>query len=181
MQNSPNAQIQSLVLRKLRALSQQTPRTPHLDAEINICLDSCIYRIGSSGSERKAILDILYKGFINRHLPNNYRFILWSSLHTEHRPADHWWEFLQSELMREAYQRFLDEQGPSIAFKGKQILRCAQGILAKKREIEASGQLFDQLIKELRTVMSPAQFALLFLFTERATPKRELQIFDDRV
>lgn len=44
------------------------------DSEINICLDSCVYRIGASGSERKAILDILYSGLINRNLPNIYRY-----------------------------------------------------------------------------------------------------------
>jgi hypothetical protein len=54
---------------------------------------------------------------------------------------------MQSELMKESYNRFLDERGDGIAFKGREILRCAKGILAKKREIEASGQLFDQLIK----------------------------------
>lgn len=181
MQHSHNAQTQSLVTRKLRSLSQPAPRSPHLDAEINICLDSCIYRIGASGSERRAILDILYKGFINRNLPNIYRFILWLSLHGDERPQDAWWGFIYSDLIRDNYGRFVEECGPGIAFKGRQILRCAQGILNKKREIEASGHLFDQLIKELREVLSPAQFAQLFLFAERATPKRELQLFEDEV
>lgn len=69
-----------MVIRKLNALAHARPNSQN-DAEINICLDSCIYRIGASGSERMAILDILYKGFINRNLPNIYRFLLWASMH----------------------------------------------------------------------------------------------------
>lgn len=148
IKSSNNAQIQSIVIRKLKALSNPpTPRGAQTDAEINICLDSCIYRIGSSGSERKAILDILYKGFINRNLPNIYRFILWSSLHGFDRNCvDNWWELMQSDLMKDSFNRFLDEQGDGIAFKGREILRCARDILKKKKEIESSGQLFDRLI-----------------------------------
>ncbi len=75
-----------------------------IDTEINICLDSCIYRIGASGSERKAILDILYKGFINRNLPNNYRFLLWAAIHRfeiygNDKNTGNWWEFIKSDLM----------------------------------------------------------------------------------
>ncbi len=67
------------MIKKLKNLCQ-SECSPGVNTEINICLDSCIYRIGASGSERRAILDILYKGFINRNLPNNYRFILWYSI-----------------------------------------------------------------------------------------------------
>lgn len=79
---------------------------------------------------------------------------------------------MQSDLMRDSYNRFLDEQGDGIAFKGREILRCAREILKKKKEIEQSGHLFDDLIKEMREILTPAQFAKLFLFADRATPKR---------
>lgn len=82
------------------------PRSVQNDTEINICLDSCIYRIGASGSERRAILDILYKGFINRNLPNNYRFILWAAIHRfqiydNDKNNGFWWEFIKSDLMKQ--------------------------------------------------------------------------------
>lgn len=137
MQPSRNAEVHALAIKKLRALSQIPQRSVQIDAEINICLDSCIYRIGSSGSERKAILDILYQGFINRNLPNIYRFILWSSLHDFQRTCvDIWWELMQVEHIKHNYNRFLDELGDGIAFKGREILRCASQILRKKKQIE---------------------------------------------
>ena len=90
--------MQSHVLRKLKGLLQEE-KSPKRDSEINICLDSCIYRIGASGSERKAILDILYSGMINRNLPNIYRYLLWSAANYTHlfqqpetkRTHEAWW------------------------------------------------------------------------------------------
>jgi hypothetical protein len=93
-----------MVIKKLRNLTQ-VERSYQTDTEINICLDSCIYRIGASGSERRAILDILYKGFINRNLPNVYRFILWVSLkrkaiYSSEKPSGQWWEFIVSDIVK---------------------------------------------------------------------------------
>jgi hypothetical protein len=79
---------------------------------------------------------------------------------------------MQVGHMKHNYNRFLDELGDGIAFKGREILRCASQILRKKKQIEQSGQFFDGLIKEFREKLTPAQFAQLFLFADRATPKR---------
>lgn len=89
------------MIKKLKNLCQSEGGSS-VNTEINICLDSCIYRIGASGSERRAILDILYKGFINRNLPNNYRFILWYSINKQKiRAGDEWWlELIASDIMK---------------------------------------------------------------------------------
>lgn len=42
---------------------------------------------------------------------------------------------MQSDLMKPSYDRFLDEQGDGIAFKGREIYRCAREILTKKKQI----------------------------------------------
>jgi uncharacterized membrane protein len=44
--------------------------------------------------------------------------------------------------------------------------------LKVKKEIEESGQLIDRFIKDVRNILTPTQAAELFLFTERATPKK---------
>lgn len=156
--------------------------SPQTDAEINICLDSCIYRIGASGSERRAILDILYKGFINRNLPNNYRFILWAAIHrfsiysTEKSNTGAWWEFIKSDLMSR-FQDFFADKGHILEEKGRQILKCSAQILLIKKQIQHSAQLYDRFLKEIREIMTPKQSAELFLYADRATPKPELQLF----
>ena len=52
--------------------------------EINICLDSIIYRIGALGKERKTALDKLYKDLLNHSQPALYRYMLWSAVHKKH-------------------------------------------------------------------------------------------------
>jgi hypothetical protein len=180
------------VLRKLRGLLQEE-RSPKRDAEINICLDSCIYRIGASGSERRAILDILYSGMINRNLPNIYRhpspsprYLLWSAASHTHLfqpPAsrtapDPWWNDIREvgEQVVADNQELLLERGQPLSLKAKEILRCSRSILQKKQEIERYGQSYDDIIKGLRKILSPSQFAELFLFAERSVHKQELEL-----
>ena len=52
--------------------------------EINICLDSIIYRVGAMGNERKAALDKLYCNLINFSQPALYRYMLWSAVRQKH-------------------------------------------------------------------------------------------------
>ena len=146
-----------------------------LDAEINICLDSCIYRIGSSGSERRAILDILYKGMINRNLPNIYRYIQWCAVNerqmfgtNRYEESQGWWsEMKELHHFVQRNEWYFKQKREPVAAKGKEIYQCAQDILEKKKEIEAFGNSYDSLIKDLRDSMTPTQFAQLFLFAER--------------
>ena len=52
--------------------------------EINICLDSIIYRIGALGNERKAALKKLYSDLLNFSQPALYRYMLWSAVQKIH-------------------------------------------------------------------------------------------------
>lgn len=124
------------MIKKLKNFCQNEV-TSTVNTEINICLDSCIYRIGASGSERRAILDILYKGFINRNLPNNYRFILWYSINNS-KPSngDEWWlDLITSDIMKQSFSLFIEDKGKEIQKKGKEILILSKKILCKKQEI----------------------------------------------
>jgi len=92
-------------------------------------LDSCIYRIGASGSERKAILDILYTGFINRNLPNIYRYILWSAVNSVHLfqneeiqgGQDKLWSEIKDigEQIMSGHEDYLKRRGETIRKKGR--------------------------------------------------------------
>jgi hypothetical protein len=52
--------------------------------EINICLDSIVYRVGAMGNERKTALYKLYNNLINFSQPALYRYMLWSAVTRQH-------------------------------------------------------------------------------------------------
>jgi len=52
--------------------------------ELNICLDSILYRMGAQGKQRKAALTKLYQDLLNFSQPAIYRYMLWTAVRKTH-------------------------------------------------------------------------------------------------
>ena len=56
--------------------------------ELNICLDSILYRLGALGKERKTALSKLYQDLLNFSQPAFYRYMLWTAVRKTHLFGD---------------------------------------------------------------------------------------------
>lgn len=152
--------------------------------EINICLDSIVYRVGANGKERKSVLNKLYKDIINFSLPALHRYFVWAADRGAHlfnegieKEEDHWYRELAQVPKDEQLERLGKIKGIFVRQKDS-LTSSSKRLLEAKTIMENSGPGFDRIVNQMREIMSPSQIAELLLFVDQHQYKKEIRLFD---
>lgn len=120
------------------------------------------------GNERKAALYKLYNNLINFSQPALYRYMLWSAVTRQHlfRPSNsnvplseaHAWcaEIAPiAEACSQGRQEILSRIGQNLTQHKLHFERNNQKLIDVRGEIEKRGQLLDNIVNEIREILTP--------------------------
>ena len=155
--------------------------------EINLILDNLRYRVGATGTERQGKINYIFKQVIQISFPALHRYFMWSAYHnTEHfgdekMDSNNWMKGLDPILnVTERQREIIRSSKGTFEQHFRAFSKLIDEMKETKSQLEKESDILENLIEDLRRMLTPLQCSKLITFIENNKYKSEMELWVSR-
>ena len=152
-----------------------------MEDEINLVLDSILFRMGATGKERIMKINECLKQIINLSLPALHRYLLWSASEKKHffddtgTPVDDFFSgMLKTTNCSEEQTKCFNVIQEPVSEQKRKLLNLIVILRQIREHISKHSSFLDEEVMSLRDILTPTQSAALTLNVNRNKFKEEM-------